>query len=147
MTQSKKSRQKGQAKLKPDNDNPELNPLLRIEDKDNFSITTSNLLQTPDSMILPGYEDFDLKKEKDQLDFDRLKDGSKLVIMLRYYEYLCTAEMTFSYIVPLMMSGLTGKDVFDMVKHSLKTRLLCNVPSFDSVFEPDIVYTGKILYN
>lgn len=138
---------KGQAKPKPDTDNPDKNPLLHIENKRDFCIETSNLLETPDAMILREYEEFDLRLEgTNKLDTDRIREDTKIIVLLRYYEYLCTAEMSFNYIIPLLKSGLTAKDVFDMVKHCLKNKLLCNVPSFDTVFEPDIVYVGKVLY-
>lgn len=146
-TQNKKPTfAKGQAKPKPDVNDPEKNPLLFVENKTNFSISTSNLLQDPTELVIKDCEDFDPKSEKVAFDTKRIRESSKIIIILRYYEYLCTAEFTFGYIIPLLESGLTGKDVFMMVCHCLKNKLLCNVPSFDTVFEPDIIYTGKINY-
>ena len=42
--------------------------------------------------------------------------------------------------------NVNAKDVFDMIKHSLRNHLLLNCPSFDVIFEPDIQYRGKIKY-
>lgn len=136
---------KGKKKEKPDNDNPELNPLLHIENKKDFIITTSNLLENPEGLIYEGFELFDLKTVS--FDYSRFDENSLLVIMLRYYEYLCTAQIKVEYILPLLSSGMTGKQIFDMVCHCLKNKLLCNIPSFDTIFEPDIQYIGKIKYN
>lgn len=138
---------KGKKKESPDNDNPELNPLLHVENKTDFMITTSNLLEDPAGLIYDGFEPFDLKQEEIKFDYKRFDEDSQIVIMLRYYEYLCTAIIRVDYIIPLLSSGMTGKQVFDMVCHCLKNKLLCNVPSFDTIFEPDIQYIGKIKYN
>lgn len=148
MTTSKKSKgTKGQIKPKPDSGNPELNPLLHIENKYDFSIDTANLLEDPASLLYPEYESFDLKKEADHFDVERLNLDTQIIIILRYYEYLCTAKFKFSYIKPLLQPGIiAAKDIFDMIKHCLKNKLLTNVPSFDAIFEPDIQYIGKILY-
>jgi hypothetical protein len=138
---------KGKKKERPDNDDPELNPLLHVENKKDFIITTSNLLEDPEGLIYEGFEPFDLKEKEIPFDYSRFDENSLLVIMLRYYEYLCTAQIKVDYILPLLSSGMTGKQVFDIVCHCLKNKLLCNVPSFDTIFEPDIQYIGKIKYN
>jgi len=137
---------KGQAKGKPDNDNPEKNPLLHIENKHNFNIETDNLLENPTALIYDKYENFDLSKEVDHFDTDKLNLDSEIVVILRYFEYLCTAKFTFAYVMPTLQSGLIMKDVFNMIKHCLKNRLLINVPTFETVFEPDIQYMGKVKY-
>lgn len=137
---------KGQSKLKPDNNDPEKNPLLHIENKHDFQIETGNLLEDPSGLIWENYENFDLSKDKDHFDISMLNRDSSIVVILRYYEYICTAIFKFNYILPLLESGLIAKDVFEMIKHSLKTRLLVNVPSFDNVFEPEIQYIGKVKY-
>lgn len=137
---------KGRLVAKSDNEKGEENPLLHIENKKGFSIETSNLLDSPSSLIFNDYEDFDLKKDKEHFDMSRLNMETQIIIVLRYYEYLCTAKFTFEYILPIMESGLIAKDVFDMIKHSLKNKLLINVPTFDTIFEPDIQYIGKVKY-
>jgi hypothetical protein len=146
----KKGGVKGQLKPESDSDNPDLNPLLHVENKDGFSITTSNLLMYPDALIYDGYENFNVKVKEDndiRFDYTRFDENTEIIIVLRYYEYICTAEMRVDYIMPLLNSGLNIKQIFAMVCHCLKNKLLCNVPSFDTVFEPDIIYIGKIKYN
>lgn len=144
-TTKKKGGAKGRMKPESDNDNPDLNPLLHVEDKDGFSISTSNLLMYPDALIYNGYEVINVKDEI-KFDMDRFDERAEIIIILRYYEYICTAVMNVDYILPLLNSGMSIKQVFDMVCHCLKNKLLCNVPSFDTVFEPDIQYIGKIKY-
>ncbi len=138
---------KGKKKENPDNDNPELNPLLHVENRADFTISTSNLLEDPEGLIYDGFEPFDLKQDEFKFDYKRFNEDTWIIIMLRYYEYLCTAKVKVDYIVPLFSSGMTGKQVFDMICHCLKNKLLCNVPSFDTIFEPDIQYIGKIKYS
>ena len=142
----KKGKIKGQKKGKPDSENADENPLLKIDNRSDFSIESSNLLQDPGKLLFPGYDNFDLKKEKDHFDMNRLKDDSSIIIVLRYYEYICTASFKFSFIIPILQSGLIAKDVFEMIKHSLRNKLLLNAPSFDNIFEPDFHYIGKVMY-
>ena len=48
---------------------------------------------------------------------------------------------------PLLQPGIiAAKDIFDMVKKKKKNKLLINVPTFDTIFEPDIQYIGKVRY-
>lgn len=147
MNRNKQKGIKGKKKERPDNDDPELNPLLRVENKKDFIINTSNLLENPEGLTYDEFEPFDLKEKEFPFDYSRFDENSLIVIMLRYYEYLCTAQIRVEYILPLLSSGMTGKQVFDMVCHCLKNKLLCNVPSFDTIFEPDIQYIGKIKYS
>ena len=147
MAESKKSKgQKGKKKTRPDTDNPDENPLLHVDNTSDFSIDTGNLLQDTGLLIFPGYKIFDLKKEKDHFDTEKLSHTSMIIISLRYYEYVCIAKFQFSYIIPILESGLNAKDVFDMVKHCLKNKLLTNAPTFDSIYELDIQYNGYIKY-
>lgn len=147
MAETKKSKgQKGKKKPRPDTDNPEENPLLHVDNTADFSIDTGNLLQDTGILIFPGYKSFDLKKEKDHFNTDKLSQTSMIIITLRYYEYVCIAKFQFSYIIPILESGLNAKDVFDMVKHCLKNKLLTNAPTFDNIYELDIQYNGYIKY-
>ena len=146
VSRLRKGAVKGQRTTKPDTDDPEKNPLLHLENKHDFKIETGNLLEDTHQLIYANFDTFDLKKEKDHFDIEKINDDSLIVIILRYYEYICIAEFKFCYILPLLQSGLTAKDVFDMMKHCLKNKLLMNVPSFDTIFEPDIQYLGKIKY-
>jgi hypothetical protein len=147
MAETKKPKgQKGKKKTRPDTDNPEENPLLHVDNTSDFSIDTGNLLQDTGLLIFPGYKKFDLKKEKDHFDTNKISHTSMLIISLRYYEYVCIAKFQFSYIIPILESGLNAKDVFDMVKHCLKNKLLTNAPTFDNIYELDIQYSGYIKY-
>ena len=147
MAENKKpKRQKGKKKTRPDTDNPDENPLLHVDNTADFSIETGNLLQDTGLLIFPEYEMFDLKKDKDHFDTNKLSHMSMIIISLRYYEYVCIAKFQFSYIIPILESGLNAKDVFDMVKHCLKNKLLTNAPTFDNIYELDIQYNGFIKY-
>ena len=147
MAENKKPKgQKGKKKTRPDTDNPDENPLLHVDNTADFSIDTGNLLQDTGLLIFPEYEMFDLKKDKDHFDTNKLSHMSMIIISLRYYEYVCIAKFQFSYIIPILESGLNAKDVFDMVKHSLKNKLLTNAPTFDNIYELDIQYNGYIKY-
>lgn len=147
MAENKKPKgQKGKKKTHPDTDNPDENPLLHVDNTADFSIETGNLLQDTGLLIFPEYEIFDLKKDKDHFDTNKLSHMSMIIISLRYYEYVCIAKFQFSYIIPILESGLNAKDVFDMVKHCLKNKLLTNAPTFDNIYELDIQYNGFIKY-
>lgn len=137
---------KGQKKQQKESDSMEENPLLKIDNREDFRIESSNLLQDPGCLIFDGYEAFDLKKDKDHFDFGKLRDDSSIIIVLRYYEYICTATFMFRFIIPILQSGLLAKDVFEMIKHALRNRLLLNAPTFDTIFEPDFHYYGKVRY-
>jgi hypothetical protein len=142
----KKGKLKGQKKDNPDSKNLEDNPLLKIDNRVDFMIESGNLLQDPGKLLFEGYENFDLKKEKDHFDNGRIGENSTIVVVLRYYEYVCIATFKFSFIIPILQSGLNAKDVFDMIKHALRNKLLLNAPTFDVIFEPDFVYIGKVMY-
>ena len=147
MAENKKPKgQKGKKKTRPDTDNPDENPLHHVDNTADFSIDTGNLLQDTGLLIFPEYEIFDLKKDKDHFDTNKLSHMSMIIISLRYYEYVCIAKFQFSYIIPILESGLNAKDVFDMVKHCLKNKLLTNAPTFDNIYELDIEYNGFIKY-
>ena len=147
MAENKKPKgQKGKKKTRPDTDNPDENPLLHVDNTADFSIDTGNLLQDTGLLIFPEYEMFDLKKDKDHFDTNKLSHMSMIIISLRYYEYVCIAKFQFSYIIPILESGLNAKDLFDMVKHCLKNKLLTNAPTFDNIYELDIQYNGYIKY-
>ena len=147
MAENKKLKgQKGKKKTRPDTDNPDENHLLHVDNTVDFSIDTGNLLQDTGLLIFPGYKVFDLKKDKDHFDTNKISQMSMIIISLRYYEYVCIAKFQFSYIIPILESGLNAKDVFDMVKHNLKNKLLTNAPTFDNIYELDIQYNGFIKY-
>ena len=104
------------------------------------------ILQDPGILLYDGFQPFDLSKDAGHFDVDQLNEDSEIVIILKYFEYICTADFRFCYIKPILLSGFNMKDVFDMIKHSLKNKLQLNVPSFDTIFEPEIQYFGKVKY-
>lgn len=146
MAEKKQKGIKGTKKTKPDTDNPDQNPLLHVDNTSDFSIETGNLLQDTSILIFPGYKVFDMKKDKDHFDMNKLNNMSMIIIALRYYEYVCIARFQFSFIIPILESGLVAKDVFDMIKHCLRNKLLTNAPTFDNIYDLDIVYTGHVKY-
>jgi len=146
MATEKAKKLKGQRKESPDTERPDENPLLKVDNRVDFEIETSNLLQDPGKLLFPGFENFDIKKEKDQFDVSKLNDNTQIIIVLRYYEYLSIATFRFSFMIPLLQSGLTARDSFEMIKHSLRNKLLLNAPTFDTIFEPEFQYIGKIRY-
>lgn len=145
-TKKKAKSQKGRTKAKPDTDNPNENPLLHVENTADFIIETGNLLQDTDLLIFHGYEQFDMKKDKDHFDLTKIDRNSTIIIALRYFEYVCIARFRFAFIIPILESGLSAKDVFEMIKHCLHNKLLINAPTFDNIFDIEIVYTGYVKY-
>ena len=147
MSDNKKTKaQKGKRKTQPDTNNPDENPLLRVDNRNEFTITTGNLLQDTGMLIFPDYTRFDTKKDKDHFDLSKISKDSTIIVTLRYYEYVCIAKFNFSYIIPILESGLRAKDIFDMVKHCLKNKLLINAPTFDNIYEIDMQYNGYVKY-
>ena len=147
MGQSRTAKKaKGQLKARPDTDDPSQNPLLLVENKHNFQIETGNFLQDPGMLMYEGFDSFDLTKETGHFDVDQLNEDSEIIIILKYFEYICIADFRFCYVKPILQSGFKMKDVFDMVKHCLKSKLQLNVPTFDTIYEPEIQYFGKIKY-
>jgi len=146
MAEQKSKAQKGKKVTKPDTDNPDDNPLLHVDNKTDFIIETGNLLQDTGLLIFPEYTRFDLQRDKDHFDLTKLSGDSNIIITLRYYEYVCIARFKFNYIIPIMKSGLIAKDVFEMVKHCLKNKLIINAPTFDNIYDIDIQYQGYINY-
>ena len=45
-----------------------------------------------------------------------------------------------------LISGLIAKDVFDMIKHCLKNKLITNAPTFDNIYDLEIQYNGYVKY-
>lgn len=144
-TMADKKTKKG-VKGKADKDSADSNPLLHIEDKKGFRLECGNLLQNNSMLTFPEYDTFDIKKDKEHFDMSKLNRNSSIIITLRYYEYVCVVTFDFEYIIPIMESGLIAKDVFDMMKHCLKNKMMLLAPSWETVFEPDFCYNGYIKY-
>jgi hypothetical protein len=66
---------------------------------------------------------------------------------MRYYEYVCIAKFKYNYILPLLETGeMTGPEIFQMIQHALRTKLLIYIPSFDTVLEFEFRFKTKIKY-
>ena len=121
------------------------NPLLKVDNSSNFTIEFANILNDPMSIIFPDYENFDITVG--DINTDKLNRDSQIIAIMRYYEYVCIAKFKYDYIVPLLTEGeLNGPDVFQMIQHALRTRLLMNIPSFDVILEIEFKYQTKIKY-
>lgn len=146
MADKAKKQIKGLKKTKPDVDNPEENPMLKVDNKDGFSIKTGNLIQDTDLLIFKDYDLFDIKKKGNPFEANKLSETSSIIITLRYYEYVCIAAFGMSYIIPLLESGLSMNDIFDMIRHCLRNKLIMNAPTFDNIFDIDMIYKGYVRY-
>lgn len=145
----KPSQKKGNSKIVTDKDT-EKNPLLRIEQKDEFCIEVGNFLEDSSILIHPDYEKFDPSGQA-AFDPDRLLPSSDLMVILRYFEYVIAAKFKVSFIMPLWKEGMrTGdmgfSDIIDSIKHRLEMELQMKTPSFDSINILDIHYLYKVKY-
>src|SRR5574344_2276898 len=101
-------------------EDPSNNPLLLIRDKIDFQIEVKNLLDETDSILFPAYDDFDFGVGN--VDLNLLTDRSNLIVVARYYEYLSVATFNFSYLKPLLQSGLSAIEVIETIKHALRMK-------------------------
>ena len=46
----------------------------------------------------------------------------------------------------MLAAGLALTDVFGMIKHHLKIVMTLNVPTVDTIYDLDLIYTGHIRY-
>lgn len=143
MAKAKGKTQKFKGVKKFDKDSDE-NPLLKVEN-DTFNIEFANVLNDPYAIIFPDYENFDILTGN--IDGARINRDSQIIAIMRYYEYICIAKFKYDYIIPLLTEGdLSGSEVFQMIQHALRTRLLMNIPSFDIILEIEFKFTTKIKY-
>lgn len=144
MSKPKPVKYKG-TKKKIDKDSSEENILLKIDDSMQFSIEFANILNDPYSNIFIDYDRFDY--ENPSLDSSKLDLNSELIVTARYYEYLAIARFKCSYITPLLTHGAMNlKEIFQMIMHALRVRLLMNIPSFDVILEIEFKYNTYIKY-
>lgn len=128
------------------------NPLLKTNENKDFVVTTMNILNDVSCLLYNDYDVFDIaepgsdKQIKNPLNIDNISDESSVIVFLRYFEYLVKAEFKFIYISPLIVAKVPLNEIFDMIKHHLKMRLLMMVPSFDTIFELNFKYEYKIKY-
>jgi hypothetical protein len=140
---AKQNKYKGVKKYNKDSDE---NPLLQMDDKDDFSTEFVNILNNPKGIIFKDYKNFNIVTGN--IDADLLNDKSEIIAIMRYYEYACIARFKYSYIVPMLTDGeLNGNEVFAMIQHALRNKLLMNIPSFDVILEIEFKFSTKIKYN
>ena len=128
----------------------EKNPLLHIEQSNQFCIEVGNFLEDCNILIYPDYESFD-PQDKNTLDADRLDTNSDLLVILRYFEYVILAKFKVNFILPLWKEGQrTGDmdlpDIIDSIKHRLMMELQMKTPTFDNINTLDIHYLYKVRY-
>ena len=133
---------KGNKKFDKDSDD---NPLLKVNNNSEFEIEFYNVLNDPSSIIFSEYEVFNI--ETGNIDINQLNRDSEIVAIMRYYEYVCIAKFKYNYILPLLETGeMTGPEIFQMIQHALRTKLLIYIPSFDTVLEFEFRFKTKIKY-
>lgn len=143
MAKAKQTKFKGVKKFDKDSED---NPLLKMDGINGYEMYFANILNDPMCIIFNEYQEFDIFNGI--IDVNRLNRDSQIIAYMRYYEYLCIARFKYEYIKPLLDNGnMNGIDVFQMIKHSLRTRLLMNIPSFDVIIEPEFIFKTVIKYN
>lgn len=143
MAKQKTTKFKGTKKFDKDSED---NPLLKMDGTNGYEMYFANILNDPMCTIFNEYQTFDIFTSN--IDVNRLNKDSQIIAYMRYYEYLCVARFKYNYIKPLLDNGeMNGIDVFQMIKHSLRTRLLMNIPSFDTILEPEFIFKTVIKYN
>lgn len=143
MAKAKQTKFKGVKKFDKDSED---NPLLKMDGVNGYEMYFANILNDPMCIIFNDYQEFDIFNGI--IDVNRLNRDSQIIAYMRYYEYLCIARFKYEYIKPLLDNGnMNGIDVFQMIKHSLRTRLLMNIPSFDVIIEPEFIFKTVIKYN
>lgn len=120
-------------------------PFLCINDSAGFKMQKSNLLNDPTALIMNEYVNFDLE-DLNSIDKDKMNESSNITIVLRYYEYLVIGSFDVSYILPMISSGLSMKDIFELIKHHLKMIMVLNIPTVDTIYDLNMIYTAKIKY-
>lgn len=142
MAKAKTKKFKGSKKFDKDSED---NPLLKVDNNSEFTMEFANVLNDPYSIIFSDYENFDI--QSGNIDANRLNKDSHIVAIMRYYEYVCIGKFKYNYIVPLLSEGdLNGPEVFQMIQHALRTRLLMNIPTFETILEIEFKFKTKIKY-
>lgn len=121
-----------------------------------FNVECKNILDDPKAMQFPGYEPFPIERLKNGeqksdemfiLNTQRVRPNkTKILIILRYFEYLYIAQMNFSYLTEICKGDSKLIDVIDMVKHHLKNKLIRDTKTIEVFSEMYCSYIGKIQY-
>ena len=143
---AEKSKKSKTLKGKADKENLD-NPLLNISNKQGFEIICGNLLENNKMLIFENYKKIDIKKENSHFEIDKInKNTTNIIVCIRYFEYVALAKFDIDYIIPILESELNMKESFDMVKHSLKNKLMMLAPNWENIFEPEISYNAYVKY-
>lgn len=154
-TKVKSIKRKGAAKILTEKDTTD-NPLLKIEDSNEFVIITGNFLNDPYILIHRDYENFDpsLDPQSDlpiALNLEKTDEASDMLVVIRYYDYVVLAKFKVRHILPVWMEGMktgdmTLNDIMLSIRHRLIMELQIHVPSFDSINEMDVHTNYKVRY-
>ena len=133
--------------------------MLDVDYNPEFFVECKNVLDDPTAMQFPGWEPFpiekltmsqDGKKDDDNkfiLNQSRVNQKTtKIMIILRYFEYLCVARMDFTYLTEICKGDSRLVDVIDMIKHHLKNKLIREVDKTEQIIDMYCKYVGKIKY-
>lgn len=132
--------------------------ILNVVYREGFHVECYNMLEDPDVMHLHkiGYRKINLNavRNADEQDDDtNILDVSKIdeektqiIVVLRYFEYLCIATVKFSYIKDILQGGFSLADALDMIKHHLKNKLVREVKGTETIVEIHIEYRGYVRY-
>lgn len=129
--------------------------MLEVEYNPQFTVVCKNALDDPKSMQFPGWEPFPIEKltngeQKDDsfiLNTERVRiNKTEIMVILRYFEYLCIAKMDLSYLTEICKGDSKLVDVIDMIKHHLRNKLIREVDKTEQVIDMYIKYVGKIKY-
>ncbi len=134
--------------------------IKRISDvtyKSGFSVDVHNLLDEPKTLQFPGYEVLVLDKlaQKDNANAlhsenmfkpDKVTGKTEILVILTYFEYVCIARVSFSYLMEILKSGLDLIRAFDMIKHHLRIILNREVNGIENIVEMHVEYMGRVKY-
>lgn len=134
--------------------------IKRISDvtyKSGFSVDVHNLLDEPKTLQFPGYEVLVLDKlaQKDgttnlhsenMFKPDKVTNKTEILVILTYFEYVCIARVSFSYLMEILKSGLDLIRAFDMIKHHLRIILNREVNGIENIVEMHVEYMGRVKY-
>ena len=125
--------------------------------KSGFSVDVHNLLDEPKTLQFPGYEVLVLDKlaQKDNVNVlhsenlfktDKVTSKTEILIILTYFEYVCIARVSFSYLMEILKSGIDLIRSFDMIKHHLRIILNREVNGIENIVEMHVEYMGRVKY-
>jgi hypothetical protein len=140
----------------------DIKSFLDVTYKDGFSVAGYNLLDNPDviaSLYDNGYRRINVNPrfnsdgnidEENILDNNMLlkskPENVQIIIVLRYFEYLCIASVRFDFILKILHGEYQIINVFDMIKHHLRNTLVREVSGEETIVDMHIEYRGYVKY-